>query len=63
MRRTRLFMEAADSGAGAAEDVAQLMGRLLGWGRRQRAGSIARYQMSVEASQMVLTGDTADVPA
>src|SRR5689334_18492478 len=37
MRRTRLFIEAADSGAAVAADVAALMGRPLGWSRRRRA--------------------------
>ena len=35
MRRTRLFIESADAGAGAAAEVSAIMGRLLGWSRRQ----------------------------
>jgi glycerol-3-phosphate dehydrogenase len=43
MRRTRLFIESADSGAGAAADVSAIMGRLLGWSRRRRAAEARRY--------------------
>jgi glycerol-3-phosphate dehydrogenase len=56
MRRTRLFIEAADSGSGAAEDVAVIMGKLLGWHRRRRAAEVARYASLVAAEHAVMAG-------
>jgi glycerol-3-phosphate dehydrogenase len=53
MRRTRLFIEAADGGAGAAADVAAIMGRLLGWSRRRRAAETRRYLDLLEAERVV----------
>jgi glycerol-3-phosphate dehydrogenase len=53
MRRTRLFIEAADGGAGAAADVAAIMGRLLGWSRRRRAAEIRRYLDLLETERVV----------
>jgi glycerol-3-phosphate dehydrogenase len=58
VRRTRLYIESADSGAGAVEDVAAIMAKLLGWNRRRRATEIARYLDLVAAEQAVLS--TAD---
>jgi glycerol-3-phosphate dehydrogenase len=52
MRRTRLFIEAADGGAGAAADVAAIMGRLLGWSRRRRAAEIRRYLGLLETERV-----------
>jgi glycerol-3-phosphate dehydrogenase len=60
VRRTRLFIESADSGAGAAEDVAAIMGKLLGWNRRRRAAELARYASLVAAEHAVLA-DEADM--
>ncbi|HEY0998942.1 MAG TPA: glycerol-3-phosphate dehydrogenase C-terminal domain-containing protein, partial [Streptosporangiaceae bacterium] len=51
MRRTRLFIESADSGAAVAAEVAALMGRPLGWSRRRRAAETRRYLDLVEAEQ------------
>ena len=51
MRRTRLFIESADAGAGAAAEVSAIMGRLLGWSRRRRAAETRRYLDLVEAEQ------------
>ena len=62
MRRTRLFIEAADGGAGAAADVAAIMGRLLGWSRRRRAAETRRYLHLVRAGQEVLAIDPGAVP-
>ena len=62
MRRTRLFMESADAGAGVAAEVAAIMGRLLGWSRRRRAAEIRRYLDLVEAEQTVLAMDPGPAP-
>ena len=62
MRRTRLFMESADAGAGVAAEVAVIMGRLLGWSRRRRAAEIRRYLDLVEAEQTVLAMDPGPAP-
>src|SRR5207244_812385 len=51
MRRTRLFIESADSGVSAAADVAAIMGRLLGWSRRRRGAETRRYLDLVEAGR------------
>jgi glycerol-3-phosphate dehydrogenase len=58
VRRTRLYIESGDSGAGAAEDVAAIMARLLGWNRRRRATEVARYLDLVAVGQTVLAGLT-----
>ncbi len=42
-RRVRLLIESPDAGAGAAAEVAAIMGKLLGWSRRQRAEETRRY--------------------
>jgi glycerol-3-phosphate dehydrogenase len=63
MRRTRLFIEAADGGAGAAADVAALMGRLLGWSRRRRATEIRRYLDLLEAERVVPAATAIEAPA
>jgi glycerol-3-phosphate dehydrogenase len=56
MRRTRLHIESADSGAAAAADVSAIMGRLLGWGRRKRAFEVRRYLDLVESEQPAPAG-------
>jgi glycerol-3-phosphate dehydrogenase len=56
VRRTRLFIEAADSGAGAADDVSAIMGRLLGWSRRRRAAETRRYLDLVDSERPALGG-------
>jgi glycerol-3-phosphate dehydrogenase len=63
MRRTRLFIEAADGGAGAAADVAAIMGRLLGWSRRRRAAETRRYLELLEAERVVSGTMVAEAPA
>jgi glycerol-3-phosphate dehydrogenase len=55
LRRVRLFIESADSGAGVAADVAAIMGKLLGWNRRRRAAEISRYLDLVAAEHAVLS--------
>jgi len=62
MRRTRLFIESADSGAGAAADVSTIMGRLLGWSRRRRAAETRRYLDLVRAGQPVPAIDPGPAP-
>jgi glycerol-3-phosphate dehydrogenase len=62
MRRTRLFIESADSGTGAAADVSVIMGRLLGWSRRRRAAETRRYLDLVEAEQTVISMNPDRVP-
>jgi glycerol-3-phosphate dehydrogenase len=62
MRRTRLFMESADAGVGAAAEVAVIMGRLLGWNRRRRAAEIRRYLDLVEAEQTMPAIKSASMP-
>jgi glycerol-3-phosphate dehydrogenase len=58
-RRTRLFIEVADSGAAAAAEVAVIMGRLLGWSRRRRAAETRRYLDLVAAEQVMLADGAA----
>jgi glycerol-3-phosphate dehydrogenase len=53
VRRMRLFIESADSGAEAAAEVSLIMGRLLGWSRRKRAAETRRYLDLVAAEQTV----------
>jgi len=62
MRRTRLFIESADSGAAVAADVAALMGRPLGWSRRRRAAETRRYLDLVEAERTRPAMDSVPVP-
>jgi len=62
VRRTRLFIESADSGAAVAADVAAIMGRLLGWNRRRRAAETRRYLDLVRAEQLVLAIDPGPLP-
>jgi glycerol-3-phosphate dehydrogenase len=59
VRRVRLFIESASSGADAADDVAVIMGRLLGWSRRRRAAEIARY-LDLVAAEHAALADGAD---
>jgi glycerol-3-phosphate dehydrogenase len=62
MRRMRLFIEAADGGAGAAAEVAALMGRPLGWSRRRRAAEARRYLDLVAAERTLPAVDTVPAP-
>jgi glycerol-3-phosphate dehydrogenase len=62
VRRTRLFIESADSGAAVAADVAAIMGRLLGWNRRRRAAETRRYLDLVQTEQTLFAIDPAAAP-
>jgi glycerol-3-phosphate dehydrogenase len=62
MRRTRLYIEAADSGTAAAADVSAMMGRLLGWNRRKRAAETRRYLELVAADQVLVGMEAEAVP-
>jgi glycerol-3-phosphate dehydrogenase len=62
MRRTRLYIEAADSGTAAAADVSAMMGRLLGWNRRKRAAETRRYLELVAADQVLVGMEASPVP-
>jgi glycerol-3-phosphate dehydrogenase len=62
VRRTRLFMESADSGVPVAADVAAIMGRLLGWNRRRRAAETRRYLDLVEAERAKPAVDSIPAP-
>jgi glycerol-3-phosphate dehydrogenase len=62
MRRTRLFIESADSGAAVAAEVAALMGRPLGWSRRRRAAETRRYLDLVEAERPRPAVDSVPAP-
>jgi glycerol-3-phosphate dehydrogenase len=53
-RRMRLVIESADSGAGVAAQVSEIMGRLLGWHRRRRAVETRRYLDLVAAEHAAL---------
>jgi glycerol-3-phosphate dehydrogenase len=62
MRRTRLFIESADAGVGAAAEVSAIMGRLLGWSRRRRAAETRRYLDLVEAERAARATDSVPAP-
>jgi len=53
-RRVRLLIESPDAGASAVAEVAAIMGRLLGWGRRQRAQEARRYMELAEATTQAI---------
>jgi glycerol-3-phosphate dehydrogenase len=62
VRRTRLFMESADSGVSVAAEVSAIMGRLLGWSRRRRAAETRRYLELVSAEHAVPSMDSDSAP-
>ena len=62
-RRIRLSIESFDRGVGAAEEVADLVGPVLGWSEEQREVEIDHYRKRVEAereSQLMPDDETAD---
>lgn len=62
-RRTRISIETFDRGVGAAAEVAELVGDVLGWSVEQRALEIEHYRARVEAereSQQMPDDETAD---
>ncbi len=62
-RRTRISIETFDRGTEVAEEVAALMGGVLGWTDEQRANEIDHYLKRVEAereSQTMPDDETAD---
>ncbi|CAN5341825.1 glycerol-3-phosphate dehydrogenase/oxidase [soil metagenome] len=62
-RRIRLSIESFDRGVGAAEEVADLVGPVLGWSPEQREVEIDHYRKRVEAereSQQMPDDATAD---
>lgn len=62
-RRIRLSIETFDRGVGAADEVADLVGGVLGWSEEQRSLEIEHYRKRVEAereSQQMPDDATAD---
>lgn len=62
-RRTRISIETFDRGVNVVEEVAQLMGGVLGWSDSQRDNEVDHYVLRVEAereSQTMPDDETAD---
>jgi glycerol-3-phosphate dehydrogenase len=62
-RRTRISIEYFDRGTNVAEEVAELMGEVLGWSAEQRIREVDHYLKRVEAereSQTMPDDETAD---
>ncbi|RYJ06628.1 MAG: glycerol-3-phosphate dehydrogenase/oxidase [Actinomycetales bacterium] len=62
-RRTRISIETFDRGTDVAEEVAELMGDVLGWSQKQRRTEVEHYVKRVEAereSQTMPDDETAD---
>ena len=51
VRRTGLFYERADQGAGLATAVVEAMGADLGWDAARRAEELGRYRRILEANR------------
>ncbi len=49
LHRTRLVYEVADAGVAAADEIAQIVGDVLGWSDEHREREIASYRARVEA--------------
>jgi len=63
VRRMRLFIESADSGAAVADQVGEIMGRLLGWNRRRRSAETRRYLDLVAAEHRAMVPGPIHEPA
>lgn len=50
-RRTLMFLQDRDQGLGVCEEVAELMGKVLGWSEEERAAEVERYRERVAASR------------
>ncbi|WP_201271198.1 glycerol-3-phosphate dehydrogenase/oxidase [Acidipropionibacterium jensenii] len=61
-RRTRMHYEHRDRGQGAAEEVAELAGEMLGWDDQQRAAEIAAWRERCAAEEKA-AGITDEVEA
>jgi glycerol-3-phosphate dehydrogenase len=62
-RRTRISIEYFDRGTNVADEVAELMGEVLGWSAEQRVLEVDHYRKRVEAereSQTMPDDETAD---
>ncbi|MBB4744934.1 glycerol-3-phosphate dehydrogenase [Actinoplanes octamycinicus] len=62
-RRTRISIETFDRGTASASEVADLMGRVLGWTKEQRDREVEHYRLRVaaeRASQEQQDDETAD---
>ena len=62
-RRTHISIETFDRGTGVAEEVADLMGEVLGWSKKQKAREVDHYLNRVAAevqSQDMPDDETAD---
>ncbi len=51
VRRTEIFYTARDQGLQAAEEVANIMGSVLGWDESEKLKQIANYRKTVELSK------------
>jgi glycerol-3-phosphate dehydrogenase len=55
-RRTLVFLQDRQQGLAVCEEVADLMGQVLGWSEGHRRAEIERYQAQVEASRAYRSG-------
>jgi glycerol-3-phosphate dehydrogenase len=62
-RRVRLLIESPDAGVPAAAEVAAIMGKLLGWGRRQRAREAQDYRDFAAATSQAIRPPAGVSPA
>jgi glycerol-3-phosphate dehydrogenase len=53
-RRTRISFEASDSGIGAAQKVAVIIGKEIGWGAKERKASVAAFIETVGREEEAL---------
>ena len=51
VRRTEIFYKAPDQGLGAAPEVADIMGEVLGWDKAERKRQVERYGETVKLSR------------